>query len=183
MVPEGGPRPGELTGRGTMTENPGSQSGSWRHSASGDDPRGRPERGPCLREKDENFMSATSVYRDRRVLVTGAGGFIGSHLVEALVGAGARVRALVRYSSRADAGNLEFLPAEVRGRVEVVARRRPRPAPRPGCLRGAGDGVPPRRADRHPVLVRRPGGVRGRKCGGHAERPGGGAGPSRGSFT
>ena len=45
-------------------------------------------------------MSINHEYRDRRVLVTGAGGFIGSHLVEALVGAGAHVKALVRYTSR-----------------------------------------------------------------------------------
>ena len=35
-------------------------------------------------------------YRDRAVLVTGAGGFIGSHLVERLLGLGARVRAADR---------------------------------------------------------------------------------------
>jgi UDP-glucose 4-epimerase len=52
--------------------------------------------------------------------VTGAGGFIGSHLVEALATAGAQVRALIRYTSRADAGNLEFLPSELRDRVEIV---------------------------------------------------------------
>ena len=34
------------------------------------------------------------------VLVTGAGGFIGSHLVEALVEQGAEVRAFVHYNFR-----------------------------------------------------------------------------------
>ena len=43
----------------------------------------------------------------RRVLVTGAGGFIGSHLVEALVARGDEVRALIRYNGRGDAGALE----------------------------------------------------------------------------
>ncbi len=42
-----------------------------------------------------------------RVLVTGAGGFIGSHLTEALVQCGASVRALVHYNSRNDWGMLE----------------------------------------------------------------------------
>lgn len=56
----------------------------------------------------------------RRVLVTGAGGFIGSHLTEALVREGAKVRALVHYNSRGDRGLLELLDAEVLGAVEVV---------------------------------------------------------------
>jgi dTDP-glucose 4,6-dehydratase len=53
------------------------------------------------------------------VLVTGAGGFIGSHLVEELVHAGARVRALVRYTSRGDRGQLELVDREVLDGVEV----------------------------------------------------------------
>jgi len=45
-------------------------------------------------------------WRDRRVLVTGGCGFIGSHLVEALLGQGARVSVLGKYNSRSDAGFL-----------------------------------------------------------------------------
>jgi dTDP-glucose 4,6-dehydratase len=55
----------------------------------------------------------------RTVLVTGAGGFIGSHLTEALVRRGASVRAFVRYSSRGDRGLLELLPADVLQAVDV----------------------------------------------------------------
>jgi dTDP-glucose 4,6-dehydratase len=51
--------------------------------------------------------------------VTGAGGFIGSTLVEYLVGRGAEVRAFVRYNSRNDFGRLEQLPAETLDQVDV----------------------------------------------------------------
>lgn len=59
-------------------------------------------------------------WRDKKVLVTGAGGFIGSHLVERLVGLGAEVRAFVRYNSRNDQGLIELLPPEVKDAIEVV---------------------------------------------------------------
>ena len=52
--------------------------------------------------------------------VTGAEGFIGSHLVETLVRSGARVRAMVLYNSFASFGWLESLPADVLANVEVV---------------------------------------------------------------
>jgi dTDP-glucose 4,6-dehydratase len=55
------------------------------------------------------------------VLVTGAGGFIGSHLVEALVRDGHSVRAMVRYNGRGDRGNLEFVPRETIAKIEVLA--------------------------------------------------------------
>ncbi|NDK16037.1 MAG: SDR family NAD(P)-dependent oxidoreductase, partial [Armatimonadetes bacterium] len=54
------------------------------------------------------------------VLVTGAGGFIGSHVVEATVRDGHQVRALVRYNSRGSSGFLDDLDAEIRESVEVV---------------------------------------------------------------
>ncbi|GAB3336910.1 SDR family NAD(P)-dependent oxidoreductase [Micromonospora halotolerans] len=55
------------------------------------------------------------------VVVTGAGGFIGSHLVEALVGAGHRVRAFVHYNGAGSHGWLDtFGPDQLAG-VEVVA--------------------------------------------------------------
>jgi NAD dependent epimerase/dehydratase len=66
------------------------------------------------------FLAGTSFYQSRSVFVSGAGGFIGSHLVEALVAAGARVRAMLRYSSRADRGNLEYLDKRVLDEIEII---------------------------------------------------------------
>jgi dTDP-glucose 4,6-dehydratase len=54
----------------------------------------------------------------RRVLVTGAGGFIGSHLVEALVERGDAVRAFVHYNSLGTAGWLDRSPC--RAAVEII---------------------------------------------------------------
>lgn len=53
------------------------------------------------------------------MLVTGAGGFIGSHLTERLSALGARTRALVQYNSRGHRGWLEQSPH--REEIEFVA--------------------------------------------------------------
>ncbi len=57
----------------------------------------------------------------RQVLVSGAGGFIGSHLVEQLARQGARVRAFVRYNSRGDFGLLRNLPEDIQNALEVIS--------------------------------------------------------------
>jgi len=54
-----------------------------------------------------------------KTLVTGAGGFIGSHLVEALIKQGARVKAFLRYYSHDSIGLLAELPRDVLGEVEI----------------------------------------------------------------
>jgi len=56
----------------------------------------------------------------KRVLVTGAGGFIGSHVAERLVQSGATVRAMVHYNSRNDWGMIDLLEKDVRDALEVV---------------------------------------------------------------
>ncbi len=59
-------------------------------------------------------------WTNRTVLVTGAGGFIGSHLTERLIDEGAQVRAFIRYTSRGDLGMLNLLPADKLAAVQVI---------------------------------------------------------------
>jgi len=61
-------------------------------------------------------------FSGRKVLVTGADGFIGSHLVERLVAEGAHVRAFVLYNSLSRWGWLEapHVPAETLAAIEMV---------------------------------------------------------------
>lgn len=55
----------------------------------------------------------------KKALITGAGGFIGSHLTELLVRDGFEVKAFVRYNSRNNWGWLE--DSEVKDEVEVIS--------------------------------------------------------------
>ena len=60
-------------------------------------------------------------WKDKRVLITGAGGFIGSHLTEKIVALGAKIKVFIRYNSRNDWGMIDVLSTEIKSEVEVVA--------------------------------------------------------------
>ena len=59
-------------------------------------------------------------WENKKVFVTGAGGFIGSHLCSELIGLGAEVTAMLHYNSRSDWSNLEFLEKEELESINVV---------------------------------------------------------------
>ena len=77
-------------------------------------------------------------WNGRPVLVTGAGGFIGSHLVERLVEAGASVSALVHYNALGRRGWLDAsvalpLAAAARFAFSISGSETPRPPRAPIC--------------------------------------------------
>ncbi|MHC8508117.1 MAG: SDR family NAD(P)-dependent oxidoreductase, partial [Rhodospirillales bacterium] len=67
-----------------------------------------------VNKSDQNF------WRGRPVLVTGADGFIGSHLTEALTAAGAQVTALALYNSFDSLGWLDDMAADARAKIKTV---------------------------------------------------------------
>lgn len=71
--------------------------------------------GQITRDKRGDYVHLSA----GRILVTGADGFIGSHLTEALVAMGCRVRALVMYNSFNSWGWLDTLPQETLNKIEI----------------------------------------------------------------
>lgn len=59
-------------------------------------------------------------WNGKKVIITGASGFIGSHLTETLVEKGATVTALVHYNSRSDIGLLGFLKNDLLNNIKIV---------------------------------------------------------------
>ncbi|HVI42382.1 MAG TPA: GDP-mannose 4,6-dehydratase, partial [Anaerovoracaceae bacterium] len=55
----------------------------------------------------------------KKIFVTGADGFIGSHLTEELVGRRHDVRAFVCYNSFHSSGWLDYVPAETKNEIQI----------------------------------------------------------------
>jgi dTDP-glucose 4,6-dehydratase len=67
-----------------------------------------------------NTENNNGFWANKRVLVTGAGGFIGSHLTEALVQQGADVKAFLHYNSRTQLGLLQFTSPDILNKIEII---------------------------------------------------------------
>ena len=65
------------------------------------------------------YYSLENGFRMDKVLVTGADGFIGSHLVEELVRRNFRVKAFVLYNSYGSLGWLDHIDKEIRENLEI----------------------------------------------------------------
>lgn len=74
-----------------------------------------------MRFTHNKLIGGGGVFQREEILVTGAGGFIGSHLVERLVREGANVRAFVHYNSRGDPGLLRLLDSTTLAQIEIIS--------------------------------------------------------------
>ena len=61
-----------------------------------------------------------TLFLKKTIFITGAEGFIGSHLVEKLIDDKYQVYALVLYNSFGDIGNLKFLPKEKLIKIKII---------------------------------------------------------------
>jgi len=59
-------------------------------------------------------------FESKKIMITGAGGFIGSHLTETLVQRAGSVKAFVHYNSRGETGLLKFLPEAIGKNIELI---------------------------------------------------------------
>ena len=63
----------------------------------------------------------TKHFKNKKILITGADGFIGSHLVESLVKKGFNVKAFVFYNSFNSLGWIDTLPIQVKNELEIIS--------------------------------------------------------------
>ncbi|MFO0811864.1 MAG: SDR family NAD(P)-dependent oxidoreductase [Gemmatales bacterium] len=68
-----------------------------------------------------NWYDRAMQWQGKTALVTGAGGFIGSHLAEELVRRGAKVKAMVHYDSRPQRSNLELADARLVHEMQILS--------------------------------------------------------------
>jgi NAD dependent epimerase/dehydratase len=68
-----------------------------------------------------NFFGGSMELKGKRILITGADGFIGSHLTERLLEEGCIVRAFVYYNSFNSWGWIDTFPAQTKKRIEIFA--------------------------------------------------------------
>ena len=108
-----------------------------------------------------------------RILITGAGGFIGSHVTELLLREGHQVRALARYNGRGDIGHLRHIPQDLRAGLEVRLGDITDPFLMRDLVAGLRYCPAPRRPDRHSVFVYSSVVISGNECGWDAQRAGG----------